>query len=77
MTLITLKGDNMDPIFQVHILNAEGIKNTIVIADKFNNLLSDISDYIGKGREAAIVKTKLEEACFFAKKASAVSNQQK
>jgi len=61
----------MHPIFQVHMLNENGINRANRIAQLFDNLLMDISEYIGDSRESAIVKTKLEEACFFAKKAMA------
>ena len=44
------------------------------IAESFDNLLEEIETYCPEGRELAIVKTKLEEAAFFAKKSMA--NQQ-
>jgi hypothetical protein len=60
------------PEFQVHILNAEGITKAIDLADEFNRFLDRIEDLAGaNGRAMAIVRTKLEEACFFAKKALA------
>jgi hypothetical protein len=63
----------MNPLFEVHILNDEGKANAKDIAGKFDNLLLDLEKVCGDppGREWAIVKTKLEEACFFAKKAMA------
>ena len=58
----------MDSVFQVHILNEVGIEKARTIAQKFDELL----DYIGTEgfgtREYNIVRTKLEEASFFAKK---------
>jgi len=63
----------MDPLFEVHILNEQGKANAKDIATKFDNLLLDLEKVCADppGREWSIVKTKLEEACFFAKKAMA------
>jgi hypothetical protein len=61
----------MDPLFQVHRLNGGGQAKAAFVANAFNDLLSNISTHVSPGREFAIVKTKLEEACFFAKKAIA------
>lgn len=58
------------PEFAVHILNEEGIQKAKDIAFLFSEFLDKLESYIGPpGREVAIVKTKLEEAGFFAKKA--------
>jgi|HubBroStandDraft_3_1064219.scaffolds.fasta_scaffold403053_2 hypothetical protein len=78
----------INPLFQFHKLNDEGQKKAIGIAEAFSELLEKLN-YLATGsqvypvappncRELAIVKTKLEEACFFAKKAMAVlpENQQ-
>lgn len=67
----------MDPLFQVHMLNEAGKGKAQAIASSFDTLLSDLAKHCGTGREMAIVKTKLEEACFFAKKAMAnqIDNQ--
>jgi len=60
------------PEFKVHILNDDGITCARSIAQEFNNLLTVLHSLIGEpNREFSIVKTKLEEACFFAKKAMA------
>lgn len=59
--------------FAVHILNAEGITKAAEIANIFNHALGQLEGVIGfGGREMSIVRTKLEEAAFFAKKAMAV-----
>lgn len=61
----------VDPLFQFHRLNADGIKKAEEIAFQFDDLLRELKSMCPEGREFAIVKTKLEEASFFAKKAMA------
>lgn len=66
----------MNPAFEVHMLNEVGKGKSRHIALAFNNLLIELQDICGlplsgSTREMAIVRTKLEEACFFAKKAMA------
>lgn len=58
--------------FQVHKLNDEGMRKAIAIADAFDDLMEDLKALMPEGRALSIVKTKLEEACFFAKKGMAV-----
>lgn len=65
----------IDPSFQFHKLNDDGIKKAETIAESFTTLLNNLAPLCGSGRELAIVKTKLEEACFFAKKAMAVQQE--
>ena len=63
----------MDDAFKSHRLNEHGLRQAKEIADKFDLLLNDLRHtYCREGRELAICRTKLEEACFFAKKAMAV-----
>lgn len=57
--------------FEVHMVNERGKIAAQQIATLFNNLLSNLYSLNLTGREMAIVETKLEEACFFAKKAMA------
>lgn len=61
--------------FGVHILNEEGIAKAKDMAWKFSELLYWLEQpgMCVEGRELSIVKTKLEEACFFAKKAMATN----
>lgn len=61
----------MDPLFQVHRLNPGGRAKAEFVANSFDDLLSNISTHVPPGREFSIVKTNLEQACFFAKKAIA------
>lgn len=60
--------------FEVHMLNESGKQKAQDIAWNFEMCLNSIEIICGagsSGREMAIVRTKLEEACFFAKKAMA------
>lgn len=63
---------SVDSLFQVHMLNEEGKVKAQKIAEAFDLLLQTLGE-IGpsSGREYAIVRTKLEEAAFFAKKSMA------
>lgn len=61
----------IDSLFQVHMLNDSGKDKARIIAIQFDNLLRDLSLVCPAGREMSIVRTKLEEAAFFAKKAMA------
>lgn len=66
--------------FEVHMLNGEGKEKAKEIANEFSGCLTMIERICDTtdGREMSIVRTKMEEACFFAKKAMAsqVQNQQ-
>lgn len=59
--------------FEVHRLNAAGMVRAKAIGATFSDLLSLLEETCegGDGRCLALVRTKLEEACFFAKKAMA------
>lgn len=82
------KGNTMDPAFEVHMLNDTGKEKATLIADAFDQCLAKVKRIlVGEGgvahdprlgREYAVVRTKMEEACFFAKKAMAnvPANQQ-
>lgn len=59
--------------FTVHILNDDGLKAATDIAAAFSNLLEEMDRLMpGSSREKALVVTKLQEACFFAKRAIAL-----
>ena len=62
----------IDPLFQVHKLNSEGLRRAGALAKAFNGLLEELRTLCPEpSREFSIVKTHLEEACFFAKKSIA------
>lgn len=64
--------------FEVHLLNPEGIAKANLLASIFDEALTKIeticltADQSVNARQMAIVRTKFEEASFFAKKAVAV-----
>jgi len=59
----------MNNEFKVHILTPEGLDIMKEVADLFDGLLNGLTRLSPvNSREFSIVKTKLEEACFFAKK---------
>jgi len=58
----------MNKEFETYILNEEGKCLASSITAVFDNALEHLKKCCFEGREFAIVKTKLEEACFFAKK---------
>ena len=64
----------MNPEFEVHMLNEEGKRRAAVIANVFDTALAQLANLCPAGREMSIVRTKMEEACFFAKKAMAKEN---
>ena len=63
----------MNNEFKVHKLDDEGLIHMKEIAESFNNLLNGLENIKLEGRYLSIVKTKLEEACFFAKKGIAIN----
>lgn len=67
-----------NPEFAVHMLNDNGKEKAKRIQELFDRCLNGLQDVCMDGRHLSIVKTKMEEACFFAKKAMAINldNQQ-
>ena len=68
----------MSDVFKVHMLNDEGKAKARLLAANFEDFHKSIQFLCegpnGGARELAIVRTKLEEACFFAKKAMAMQD---
>lgn len=59
--------------FRPHLLNEAGLAKADEIAGVFTEALDGIEKVCGKdGREMALVRTALQEACFWAKRAMAV-----
>lgn len=71
--------------FQVHILDEDGIARAKQLAEQFSMLLNDVEKLVnevggpsGTGdREMRIVREKLQEASFFAKRALALRVEHK
>lgn len=70
----------MNQEFQVHLLNVKGIEKAKAIGAAFDELLEKLFTITSqedkttapvRSREMSIVRLKLEEGCFFAKKAMA------
>jgi hypothetical protein len=65
--------------FEVHKLNEDGLQKARDIAFAFDEFLTELEDIVDagaqEGRLMAIVHTKLEEACFFTKKAMASKSE--
>jgi hypothetical protein len=71
----------MNKEFEVHMLNPTGVAKANEIAQAFDQLLEKVitlssqtapgPQVVAKSRELSIVRMKLEEASFFAKKAMA------
>lgn len=62
-------------MFDVHILNEKGIEKARSLERAFKGFLERLEFTCGaEGREMAIVRTKLQEASFFAKRAMALDS---
>ena len=61
------------PAFTPHLLNAEGCDKAQRLRWSFSVLLCRIEEILPQGRELAIVRTKLEEACMFAARGVALA----
>lgn len=71
--------EQVNPLFASHVLNEAGIAKARHLAGEFHGFLCSLEGIVSKsatgGREWSIVKTKLEEASFFAKKAMATQEE--
>ena len=66
----------MNKEFTTYPLSDSGLKKGLEISTLFDNLLNELSnDICPNNREFSIVKTKLEEACFFAKKSMSIGSE--
>lgn len=63
----------INPLFKVNLLSDEGIDKANRIAAAFNALTDALAADCPPSRELSIAYTKLEEACFFAKKSVAIA----
>jgi hypothetical protein len=61
----------MNKLFTVHRLNAKGLSLAGSIARAFSDFLDKLEATCPEGRDLAIVRTKLQEANFFAKRSIA------
>lgn len=61
----------MRPEFKFHKLSDEGQRLAVEIAERFTLLTDYLEEVSISGPELTIAKRKLEEACFYAKKAMA------
>lgn len=62
-----------NPEFAVHMLNEQGKVKARQIQQTFDICLNRLTELCMDGRSMSLVRTKLEEACFFAKKAMAIN----
>jgi hypothetical protein len=58
------------------MLTPEGKEKAQQIAQSFDDLLTNLEKICPEGRHLALVRTNLETACFYAKKAMAEQNCQ-
>lgn len=75
---MALMTDEIDDLFKVHRLNTQGIQAAEQLAKDFTALLRKVEALAAApgqpaGRELALVRTKLQEACFNAKRAMAMN----
>lgn len=59
--------------FAVHKLNQAGLTAAADIGEIFSRAVIELETLVPPGREMAIVMTKLQEACFFAKRGIAIN----
>ena len=59
------------PEFETHVLNEVGMSRAKIIGNLFTEFLNELESVVPEGRHLSIVKTKLEDACFHAKKGMA------
>lgn len=63
----------MDPLFDSRVLSKKATDDVDIVRQRFDDLLAEITVYTsGGGRHDALMRTRLEEACFWAVKAVAI-----
>jgi hypothetical protein len=68
----------MTDMFKTHLLNEVGKDKARLIGETFVHLLNEVTSIAGPNadpRAMAIMRTKLEEACFYGKKAVALQEE--
>lgn len=61
--------------FAFHLLNETGKQKVQFITSSFDEMLNRLEETCPDSREFSIVKSKLEEACFYAKKSVALQKE--
>ena len=60
----------IDPLFSSTLYSRAGLEKHKIISEEFTRLLHSVEELLpGGSRELSIIKAKLEEAAFYAKKA--------
>lgn len=65
-----------EEFFNSYPLALQGKENHRAITTGFSNFLAFVGTLVPEGRELSIVKTKLEEACFFSVRGMAKHNHE-
>jgi hypothetical protein len=61
---------SVDPLFSFAPYSTVGREKAVAVAEKFTAFLYELEELLpGGSREVSIIRTKLEEASFYAKKA--------
>jgi hypothetical protein len=62
----------MNDDFKVHVLNEDGLRIANDIAVQFQLLLDRMEEVMSPSRELSLVRTHLQDACFWAKRGIAI-----
>lgn len=65
----------LHPLFDSHQLNNRGKTLTVRIAEEFTDILENLEQWCLEGRDLDIVRTKLQEAKFYAVRAMALKEE--
>lgn len=61
--------------FKVHRLNVQGLVKADRLANAFATCLAEVEGLVPAGHELSLVVTKMQEACFFAKRGIALDRE--